>query len=432
MGRRGPGDAPTHAKPRALHARHSALHAGHSELHAGAPEAHAREPRWHARATGLHAPSTGPHARSPGLHAHPEILHAPCVFKHLRAKTLIRGLWPRFGCETFGPSHDRRAGMSMVGAKKKPVKASGVASARARRATKASGGAKKTVAKKKAAKKGEGLSRGAVKQAVAMMLLMGTNDEKRPMESPAAQAAHSEALAGVVRRRIKVLGLAKVTIDEATMLEVLAKDLRAAEASWRAYWVAGGDKPLAKAREEAIRGRKDLFSALRTFAANDAATQAALDDVGSVEDDADLLQDLAALIPLAKKHKDDLEGTDVDEGRRGEIEVAEQRFRTLRVAGAVPAGAAEGDAEGIVERAGALSEKGRELFHARNRTYWALVNVDRAVRDKARHAFRHEPKVLGEFASLTNHRTAGKWKKKEEEEGGGEEGGGEEGGGEKK
>ena len=131
---------------------------------------------------------------------------------------------------------------------------------------------------------------------------------------------------------------ARIVCNDTALLDALAKELRRRETAWRSHWTGGGAKDVAKARFEAVKGRRDLFSALRTFAEHDLDTQAELDDVANIENDADLLQDLDRLATLAAKHEGDLAGTDVDAARVAQVAAATERFRVAR-AGAGRAGA---------------------------------------------------------------------------------------------
>jgi len=212
---------------------------------------------------------------------------------------------------------------------------------------------------------------------------------------PTALADHAEALADTVDEKRRKLAKAKVTPDDAARLRALAAVLRKRETAWLNQWKSSGNGAVAAARGPARAGRDQIFSALRVFANGARATQAALDDIAGVENDSDLLEDLDRLLALAKAHRDDLAGTDTDEDFVAATEAATATFRRARTA-ALAAGGAASNIE--------LTDEAREARRVRNRVFWALADLDRAVCAKGSHAYRTDPKGLRLFAAYT-HRT---------------------------
>lgn len=212
---------------------------------------------------------------------------------------------------------------------------------------------------------------------------------RRPDASADELADHAGRLAAAVREHAEALLAGRVTVKHAEALDAGAQKLREAEAVWAPYRDGRASGDVDALREQAMRGRTDLFSGLRSFV-SDATVQMTLDAVAGVEDDADLQQDLETLDGLARKHAKKLVGTDVTPKRVDEIKAEAKAFLAARMAQG-PSGAARL----------ALSKEGRKALAKRDAAFWALADLDRKVCVGARHALRHRESLPQAFHAYT-------------------------------
>lgn len=220
-------------------------------------------------------------------------------------------------------------------------------------------------------------------------------------DAPVAQlVVHAKALANDVRALAEPLAKAKVTLADAARLDTLAEALEGAESAWQIAWAKGAPGAVAAARKVLLRGRSDLFEALRVFALNDGATQLALDRIAGVEGDDDLAADAARLVPLARQHAADLDGTEITPAAVDGVEAALKSF------GAARAGARGGPDEPTTEQA--LTESARKARAGRNRAFWTLAGLTRQVCLRGRFAFRHDPSRASKFTGYVRAGRAAK------------------------
>jgi hypothetical protein len=209
-------------------------------------------------------------------------------------------------------------------------------------------------------------------------------------DAPAAQlVSHAKALANEVRAFAAQLALAKVTPADAAQLDALAQELEVAESAWQIAWAKGAPGAVASTRTVLLRGRSDLFEALRVFALDDAATQVALDRIAGVEDDDDLAADASVLVPLARQHAGDLAGTEITPEVIDSVEAALQNFSAAR------AGARAVQDGTTTEQS--LTESARKARAIRNRAFWSLAGLTRQVCLRGRFAFRHDAGRASKF-----------------------------------
>lgn len=224
----------------------------------------------------------------------------------------------------------------------------------------------------------------------------------RPDAPSAVLAQHAEKTARRVLARKTDLAKGKVYPRDAAQLKELAAALRSAETRWRNFWIGTRRTPVSKARHDAMEGRNDLVSALRTYA-KDQATQDTLTDIGRVDGDADLQEDLDRLLAIARDKKVELAGTDVDEARVDEIAEAAARF-TSALAGLSTqsdAGSDPTNTETQQEEEAARTVEGNRLRGERNKHFWALSGLSRYVIERAQHVYRRDEVALTEFAAYT-------------------------------
>lgn len=230
-------------------------------------------------------------------------------------------------------------------------------------------------------------------------------DERRP-DAPANRVAtHARHLAKQVRVDAGELKHAKVTLFDAERLELFAETLSAAEESWLALKDQRDPGVVADTRDPLRDGRDQVFAALRTFARRNPDTQAALDRIGDVQGDDDLVNDAVRLLALAKKHRVDLDGTDVTEERLADIRRSLIRFTAARAGerashapDAEPAGRATAQAE---------DQTSRMARRARNRAFWLLAELDRDVVARGQYAFRKDAVRQAKYRSYRRSEAAG-------------------------
>lgn len=270
------------------------------------------------------------------------------------------------------------------------------------------GGAKKVAPKEKAT---ENAAPVAAERAVAshgglidVLTLDAAKDAVAPDASSTALVTHAESLAGTMRSLLEALALAKLGEPEAARLEGMATLLRAREGEWQKARKATATGAVAACRAPLMEGRNDLYGAIDAFVEDESAAKE-LEEIGTVDDDDDLEDDSKRLIALARKHADDLDGTEITVARVDEVEVALKAFHDARK-GVV---AAEGEGEGDTKQA--LSEAARVALELRNRAFWALSALDRKVCRQARFRFRKDAKRRALFnAYVTEAKSAQKAK----------------------
>lgn len=201
---------------------------------------------------------------------------------------------------------------------------------------------------------------------------------------------------GVERVRVDLaaLALSKVVAADADALDAYADALDAAQSSWLVTHDTRVHKAVAGVRDPLRKGRDHLFAALRTYAEDD-ATQAKLDEIGGVDNDDDLVNDATRLLALARKHRADLDGTDMTDERVAEVRGALADFNATR-------GGVRSD-EGA--DAQAEDEVARTARRARNRAFWTLAALTRTVGKRGQYAFRDDPEKRAKYVG--NRRNAG-------------------------
>jgi hypothetical protein len=231
-------------------------------------------------------------------------------------------------------------------------------------------------------------------------------DERRP-DAPATRvAAHARQLARQVRVDAGALQHARVTAFDADRLDLFAETLSAAEEAWLALKDQRDPGGLADTRGPLREGRDQVFAALRTFARRNPDTQTALDRIGDVQGDDDLVSDAVRLLALAKKHRIDLDGTDVTDERLAELRRSLIRFTAARAG--ERAGSAESHAE---SRAPATAQSedqtSRTARRARNRAFWMLAELDRDVVARGQYAFRKDAVRQAKYRAYRRSESAG-------------------------
>ena len=211
---------------------------------------------------------------------------------------------------------------------------------------------------------------------------------RRPDAPPALVAKHARRLASQVRVDAAALAHAKVAAPDAHRLETLADALDAAQEAWLVIQDARAVGVVAATRDPVRAGRDHVFAALRTFADANPTTQSALDDIGDVQGDDDLISDTTRLLALAKKHHHDLDGTDLTDARLATIRSALGLFAAAR-GGAQAAAGTTTQAE---------DEVTRSARRARNRAFWALADLDRQVARRGQYAFRDDEAKRARYA----------------------------------
>jgi hypothetical protein len=206
---------------------------------------------------------------------------------------------------------------------------------------------------------------------------------------------HSERLVETLAAHAGPLALAKIGDDDRAGLTAGVATLRAAEDAWTQARTADAPGTVAEARVALATGRRDLHGALRVFV-KDPATQRLVDGVGEVEDDDDLAADVAALLPMARKHVADLAGTEITPAHVDGVEEQLARFRKARVG---VRSAREG-----TTTAQALSKAALSALRARNEAFWALSALNRDVSGRARFRFRDDPKLRALFGAYSADR----------------------------
>ena len=231
-------------------------------------------------------------------------------------------------------------------------------------------------------------------------------DERRP-DAPATRVvAHALQLAKQVRVDAVELKRAKVTAFDADRLELLAETLSAAEESWLALKDQRDPGGIADTRGPLREGRDQVFAALRTFARRNPDTQAALDRIGDVQGDDDLVGDAVRVLALAKKHRADLDGTDVTDERLAEVRRSLLRFTAAR-AGERVTGAETGADTELPASAQAEDRTSRTARRARNRAFWLLAELDRDVVARGQYAFRKDAVRAAKYRSYRRGEAAG-------------------------
>lgn len=210
---------------------------------------------------------------------------------------------------------------------------------------------------------------------------VGGDDDRRPEGPVEAHGGHARSLAKFVRRDVEALRSAKLSPADAEALESKAHALDEAQRRWLVLsdkQVAG---QVAAARTPLIKGRDQLYLGLRTFA-EDPDTQRRLDEIGEVENDDDLIEDAVRLVALAKRHAQELEGTDITPARVAEVNAALDGFRRAR------------EGERSAPENGTAQAESRAMLvarRARNRAYWSLAELVRRVVKRGQYAFRDDP-----------------------------------------
>jgi hypothetical protein len=235
-------------------------------------------------------------------------------------------------------------------------------------------------------------------------------DERRP-DAPATRVAtHARQLAKQVRADAGELKHAKVTPFDAERLELFADTLSAAEEAWLARKDQRDPGGVADTRDPLRDGRDQVFAALRTFARRNPDTQAALDRIGDVQGDDDLVNDAVRLLALAKKHRVDLDGTDLTDERLADIRRSLIRFTAAR-AGERAAKAPshpESDAESAEPASAQIEDQtSRMARRARNRAFWLLAELDRDVVARGQYAFRRDAVRQAKYRTYRRSEAAG-------------------------
>jgi hypothetical protein len=231
-------------------------------------------------------------------------------------------------------------------------------------------------------------------------------DERRP-DAPATRVVtHARQLARQVRADAGELKHAKVTAFDADRLDLFADTLSAAEEAWLALKDQRDPGGVADTRGPLREGRDQVFAALRTFARRNPDTQAALDRIGDVQGDDDLVSDAVRLLALAKKHRVDLDGTDVTEERLADVRRALIRFTGAR-AGDRASNRAPDDESAAPATAQAEDQATRTARRARNRAFWLLAELDRDVVARGQYAFRKDAVRQAKYRAYRRSEGAG-------------------------
>jgi uncharacterized protein YecT (DUF1311 family) len=209
-------------------------------------------------------------------------------------------------------------------------------------------------------------------------------EDKRPDAATEAVVTHARNLSKQVRADASELTRAKVTVADATQIDVYASALEGAQQAWITARDERGTGIVATSRAPLRAGRDQIFAALRTFVDEGHATHKTLDDIGDVTSDDDLVDDTTRLLALTKKHRRDLDGTDVTPARVDEVRAALDEFKATR--GGHRDHAETGDATS----AQAESEALRKARRARNVAFWTLAKLVRTVCKRGQYAFRDD------------------------------------------
>ncbi len=227
-----------------------------------------------------------------------------------------------------------------------------------------------------------------------------TKADVPPDASVGALVLHSERLVKTVATHADELTTAKVTAADRRELTARIATLRESEAAWKKARLASAPGAVAKGRAALTLGREDLLGALRAFADHDESTQLALDAIGGVDDDDDLEADVEALVPLARAHAADLDGTEITPAHVDMVSTQLTAFRLVR--------AGVRSAADDTTTAQALSKAALSARRARNEAFWALSQLNRQVCGRARFCFRRDAKRKALFASYTVERAGGR------------------------
>ena len=243
-----------------------------------------------------------------------------------------------------------------------------------------------TAPKKKAAAAPKKKAAAAPKKSAAPAVKRSRShfEDKKPDAPVEAVITHARNLSQQVRIDAMELARAKVMPADAVQIDFLRDALDGAQRSWTTTRDARATGALAAARTPLRAGRDQLYQALRTFVEEGHATHKTLDDIGDVQGDDDLVEDTTRLLALAKKHRRDLEGTDVTTARVDEVRAALEAFKAAR-------GGHRDDAEtGDATSAQSESESLRKARRARNVAFWTLATLVRTVCKRGQYAFRDD------------------------------------------
>lgn len=223
-------------------------------------------------------------------------------------------------------------------------------------------------------------------------------DQKSPDVSVLTLAKHAEQLAGNLRPLLEPLAKAKVTTSDADQLDHLAACLRDAENRWQSARKEATNGAVAKARIPLTAGRDLLFGGVDAFV-DEAKVGAELAEIGGIDNDDDLESDTRRLIKLARTYESDFDGTEINPEHVTSVEKALKAFREARK-GETGAALAASEAPSEATRQ-ALTESARVALERRNRVFWALAALDRAVCKRGRFCFRDDEKRRRLFAAYT-------------------------------
>lgn len=211
-------------------------------------------------------------------------------------------------------------------------------------------------------------------------------DQLYPDIAPELLAVHAEILAERARKNAEKLAQVKFPAEEAaSRLESFAVLLRNQETRWLTIRSERASSTLKQARANALEVKKDLFAALRYFAAERSSVQEALDHIAEGTGDADLAQDLIFLAALAEEnqaliHETDLPPNIADMARTCQAELS--RALTIKDA----------------------TSEAAEVLAQRNRVFWHLAMLCRKTSAAGNYAFRRDPKQAALFLSYTSQR----------------------------
>lgn len=231
--------------------------------------------------------------------------------------------------------------------------------------------------------------------------LDASHDDRAPNAPVSGLAAHCEQLAAAVDCHAGALALAKLRPGTGALLRAAVALLREQQTRWTIARAASRPAARADARRAAWLGHDDLYRALRLFADDRPAVQAALDGLSEQPTDDQLLEELDLLLTLAAQNADALAGTDINATRVAAIRRSAEAFRGLR-AGA-PADGDDEDADAAEVTGDALAAR-----RLRNRVYWFLANLDRDVCRRGRYIFRRDERKAALFRVYSAPRSAPK------------------------
>jgi hypothetical protein len=209
---------------------------------------------------------------------------------------------------------------------------------------------------------------------------------------------HAASLGATVRTHLAALATAKVTAADATSLEQGAVRLRALETAWLEADAASTPGAVAKARAPLRESRDTLFGDIAAYVDDDDGSVAkALHEIGGVVDDDDLESDVGRLIALARRHADNLAGTELTPAI---VDLAAAHLKAFEQA-------REGAVASTGQTKAALVAVAHSAAAARNAAYWPLLRLDQLVCKRGRRRFRKDLAQRAGFAAFSTAKRRG-------------------------